>query len=89
MDFIDSSLSRLLDSVKLCMAPSDVLSDIRQIQMQIALRQQVLRDIEVVRCRLSVSLPNKGERPRRDLQRRRRQRNLAARQDHVWRASRS
>lgn len=52
MVWIESPLSRLKDSVSRFVIPSAALRDIRALEAQIELRQQALRDIEVIRCRL-------------------------------------
>ena len=77
MDFIDSPLCRLQDAVGRCMVPSATSSDVRQLKAQIELRQRVLRDIEVIRRRLSLFLRHRGEGPRRRAQHRRRGASLA------------
>ena len=87
MDFIDSSLCRLQDAVGRCMVPPATSCDVRQLKAQIELRQRVLRDIEVIKCRLSLFLRHRGEGLRRGSQHRRRRPSLVARQDHAWRTS--
>ncbi len=49
---IEFSLRHLKDSVGRFVAPSAAQHDVRALEVQIELRQQALRDIEIIRCRL-------------------------------------
>ena len=49
MDFIESSLRRLHDSVSCFVAPSVALRDVGCLQAQIELRGLAMRDIEAIR----------------------------------------
>jgi hypothetical protein len=52
MDFIESSLRRLQGNVSRFLIPSAALGTQSALKAQIELRQRVLADIEVIRCRL-------------------------------------
>lgn len=52
MDFIEVSLRRLYENASHFIVPSAALQDVPTLKAQIELRRRVLRDIEVVRCRL-------------------------------------
>jgi branched-subunit amino acid aminotransferase/4-amino-4-deoxychorismate lyase len=52
MDFVESSLCRLQDSVNRFVVPSAALRDVRALKAQIELRGRALREIEVICCRL-------------------------------------
>jgi hypothetical protein len=52
MDLIESSLCRLQANVNRFVVPSAVTRDVRSLKAQIELRRRVLKDIEVIRCRL-------------------------------------
>jgi len=52
MDFVESSLCRLHDNVSLFIVPGAALWDVSALKAQIELRQRVLKEIEVIRCRL-------------------------------------
>lgn len=62
MDFIESSLRRLHDSVSCFIAPSVALRDIRCLKAQIELRGQALRDIEAIRGGLRPFTRRRNER---------------------------
>ena len=61
MDFIESSLCRLQNSVGRFVVPSVVLQSARALKAQIELRQRALRDIEVIRSRLRPFMPCEGK----------------------------
>ena len=52
MDFVESSLCRLQDSVDRFVVPSAALRDVRTLKAQIELRGRALREIEVICFRL-------------------------------------
>lgn len=62
MDFVESSLSRLQESVRRFVVPSAALSDVTALKAQIELRQRALTDIEVIRCRLRPFMRCEGSR---------------------------
>lgn len=68
MDFIDSSLCRLQDSVSRFVGPSTELWDVGAIKAQIELRQRALMDIEVIRGRLRPFMQSGSHRLHRRLQ---------------------
>jgi len=68
MLWIESSLSRLKDSVEHFVIPSVALRNVRELEAQIEFRRQALREIEVIRCQLR---PFRRH-DRRSLQRKRR-----------------
>ena len=70
MLWIESSLSRLKDSVEHFVLPSTVRRNVRVLEAQIEFRRQALREIDVIRCQLR---PFK-RRETRNLERRRRSR---------------
>jgi hypothetical protein len=63
MDFIESSVCRLQENVRRFIVPSAEVCDAPTLRAQIALRQNALTDIEIIRCRLRPFL--RGENPRR------------------------
>jgi hypothetical protein len=71
MDFVESSFHRLHDSVSRFVVPSATLRDVRALEAQIELRRRVLRDIEVIRCRLRPFMRCESRRLLRRLQSRR------------------
>ena len=62
MDFIESSVRRLHESVRRFIVPSTALCDVQALRAQIELRQRALKDIEVIRCRLRPFIRGKGGR---------------------------
>jgi hypothetical protein len=52
MLWIESSLSRLKDSVEHLFLPSTVRRNVRVLEAQIEFRRQALREIDVIRCQL-------------------------------------
>jgi hypothetical protein len=52
MLWIESSLSRLKDSVEHFLLPSTVRRNVRVLEAQIEFRRQALREIDVIRCQL-------------------------------------
>jgi hypothetical protein len=88
MDFIESSLCRLQQSVSGFVGPAAELSDVCAIKVQIELRQRALRDIEVIRWRLRPFMRADGKRLHRRLQGRRGGRSSAGGTFTAARASR-
>jgi hypothetical protein len=70
MLWIESSLSRLKDSVEHFVIPSIARRNVRVLEAQIEFRRQALREIEVIRCQLRPFRRHEG----RSLERRRRNR---------------
>jgi hypothetical protein len=70
MLWIESSLSRLKDSVVHFVIPSIARRNVRVLEAQIEFRRQALREIEVIRCQLRPFRRHEG----RSLERRRRNR---------------
>jgi hypothetical protein len=62
MDFIESSLRHLHDSVGRFIAPSVALRDVRCLKAQIELRRLALRDIEAIRRGLRPFTRRRNER---------------------------
>ena len=63
MDRIELPLCHLHETVSRFVIPSAALRDIRTLQAQIELRRLALRDIEVIRCRLSPLISRRSKRP--------------------------
>jgi hypothetical protein len=63
MDRIELPLCHLHETVSRFVVPSAALRDIRALQAQIELRRLALRDIEVIRCRLSPLMRRRSKRP--------------------------
>jgi hypothetical protein len=78
MDFVESSLRRLRNSVSRFVVPSAALPDIRSLKAQIELRRRALMDIEVIRFRLRPSARFPSKRLRRRLRSRRGRRSRLA-----------
>jgi hypothetical protein len=65
MDFIEFSLRRLYENASHFITPSAALQDVPTLKAQIELRRLVLRDIEVIRCRLRPFMRCRKSRRRR------------------------
>jgi hypothetical protein len=87
MDFVESSLCRLQDSVSCFVVPSAALRDVRTLEAQIELRRRALRDIEVIRRRLRPFMRCESKRLRR-LRNRRGSRSSLADSFHAGRVAR-
>jgi hypothetical protein len=79
MDFIESSLCRLQESVRRFVIPSAAFGDVRALKAQIELRQRALTDIEIIRCRLRLFISGDSSRRRRIGGKRRRARTRSCR----------
>jgi hypothetical protein len=88
MDFVESSLCRLQDSVSRFVVPSAALRDVRTLEAQIELRRRALRDIEVIRRRLRPFMRCESKRLRRRLRNRRGSRSSLADSFHAGRVAR-
>lgn len=62
MSRLETSFCRLRDSVSRFIRPSAALLDIRALKIQIELRRQALREIEVIRRQLRPYLQSKNRR---------------------------